>query len=354
MQAFALPGVYGWAAWQPDRDIFFWSYFFVRDGGNVVVDPLPLSDQDAAEIEKLGGVQTVIITNRDHVRDVENIRRRFGARVVASGTEAPLLGIDVDATFDDGTEVCPGIRAVALEGAKTPGEVALVIPSMRAVLFGDAVIGKPAGALSLLPDEKLADAGALLRSLRRVWAYRPDALLLGDGAPAPSGGDALLGALLELRGGPAINRINLDELRFEPFSDAGGRYAGEDAEVGFLIGARKLGYRFARVAPGARYCPMHAHDKEEEMFFVIEGKPSIRTTRGTVELRAGDVIAFPTGERGTHQLLNESDKPCLLLLLGMSDPDEVCYYPDSGKILIERHDLIVATEPVLDYYHGEE
>jgi len=86
---------------------------------------------------------------------------------------------------------------------------------------------------------------------------------------------------------------------------------------------------------------------------VIEGKPSIRTPRGTVELRAGDVIAFPTGERGTHQLLNESDKPCLLLLLGMNDPDEVCHYPDSRKILIERHDLMVATEPVLDYYHGE-
>jgi mannose-6-phosphate isomerase-like protein (cupin superfamily) len=75
----------------------------------------------------------------------------------------------------------------------------------------------------------------------------------------------------QARGGPAVNRINLDELEWEAFDDVGGRYRGELAEVGLLIGARGLGYRVVRLPAGARFCPLHAHDREEEVFFVLDG-----------------------------------------------------------------------------------
>ena len=35
-----------WSVWQPDRNLFFNSYFLERADGNLAVDPLPLSDED--------------------------------------------------------------------------------------------------------------------------------------------------------------------------------------------------------------------------------------------------------------------------------------------------------------------
>jgi uncharacterized cupin superfamily protein len=364
MHPVTIPNVYAWSHWQPDRKMFFTSHLLVREGGNVVVDPLPLDEHDQAEIAALGGVATILLTNRDHQRDAGGMRKRFGARILSSRTEADLFELAVDGVFECAvpaiassrsharTQVLPGISAFALEGAKTPGEVAFVLDEHAAAIVGDALLGVPAGALAFLPDSKLADPQALALSLRRLWSLRLKALLLGDGASLFSGVDETLGALLETRGGPEANRINLDQLDWEAFDDANGRYKGEDAEIGLPIGARRLGYRAVRLPPGARFCPLHSHDKEEEVFYVIDGEPSVRTPRGTLRLRPGDFMAFPVGDRGAHQLLNESGAPCTVLLFGMDDPDDVAYYPDSRKVLVCRRDFMMR-EDRLDYYDGE-
>lgn len=350
-----VPGAWMWSAWQPDRGMAFNSYLFERDGGAVAVDPLPLDDDSLRQIAERGGIHTIVLTNRDHRRGAAQLRERFGARVLAHASEAPLFDIPVDATFAAGDEIFPGAVAIALSCGKTAGEIAVYLPAARAAVVGDAIIGAPAGGLSLLPDEKLRDSRGLLFELRRLWALELDALLLCDGAPLLSGADAVLGRFLESRGGAEMNRVNAADLTYE--GDERGAFASEDAEVGLLIGARKLGYRLSRIPPGKAFCPLHSHEKEEEFFYVLEGNPSVRTLRGTIECRPGDFIAFPTGERGTHQLRNDSDRPALVLLVGMSSPDEVCFYPDSDKVLVDlaepRSSLMLRASPALDYYDGE-
>ena len=364
MQPLAVDGLYAWSRWQPDRKMHFSSYLLVRDAGNVAFDPLPTDEGEEAEIEALGGVATILLTNRDHERGAARLRERFGARILCSRSEAELFGLKVDGTFGDDSpgfpsarsharaDVLPGIYALGVHGAKTPGEVVFVLSDSNVAVVGDALIGTPAGALSFLAADKLADPAALALSLRALWGLRPRALLLCDGAPLFAGVDEVLGALLEARGGPAVNRVNLDEVRWEAFDDAGGRYQGRDAEIGLPIGARKLGYRAVELPPGARFCPLHSHNQEEEVFYVLGGTPTIRTLRGNLQLRPGDFMAFPVGDRGAHQLLNESAAACTLLLFGLDLADEVCYYPDSRKILIGWRDTIVRDEP-LDYYDGE-
>jgi uncharacterized cupin superfamily protein/glyoxylase-like metal-dependent hydrolase (beta-lactamase superfamily II) len=351
-----IAGGWMWSAWQPDRGLAFNSYLFERDGGSVAIDPLALDDASIEWLNSAGGVATIVLTNRDHQREAQALRQRFGARVLAHALEAERFSIPIDATFADGEEVFPGVYAVALPYGKTPGEVALHLRSARAAIVGDALIGAPAGALSLLPDGKLEDPQRLLRSLRKLWALQLDALLLCDGAPIFRNADAVLGALLETRGGAEINRINADEIAFEHDAPHP-RYESDDGEVGLLIGSRQLGYRLTRVAPGKAFCPLHSHVAGEEFFYVIEGAPSIRTLRGTVRCRPGDFIAFPTGERGTHQLLNDSDAPCLLLLVGVEEGKEVCFYPDSQKVLVdvpaEDVSVMVRSAPLLDYFDGE-
>ncbi len=353
MQPLELDGVWMWSSWQDDRAMAFNSYFIAREDGNIAVDPLPPSPATLAEMERLGGVRTIVLTNRDHRRDAAAFRERFGAQVIASAREAGLFDVPIDATVRDGEEVFPGAIAVAIEHGKTPGEIAIYLPRSETAIVGDAIIGSPAGSLSFLADEKIGDPVALALSLRRLWARRLRALLLCDGQPLFCGADDALATLLETHGGPAVNRINIDDAVLMADRDHA-HYVSHNREIGLLIGARKLGYQVTELPPGATYCPLHAHAKEEEMFFVLSGEPTIRTTRGSLRARPGDVIAFPTGDRGAHHVLNETGAVCRLLLLGMHCHDEVAYYPDSNKLLIRDRKLMLRAEPNLDYFDGEE
>ena len=346
-----------WSVWQPAQRVFFNSYFVKRDDGNVVVDPLAWSAEDEQEMRERGGVAWIVITNRDHERRARDLAKVFEAKIAASERDAPSLSGPVDHLLRDSDRHFIGIHIVQLEGMKSPGEIALHLPSLKAAIVGDALWGEPAGSLRLLPDEKLLDPRAAVLSLRKLWALRLDALLVGDGTPILHDADAVIGECLESRTDVYVNRINLDEIaerKSDEVSPGGLNYSATLQEIGFPIGARKLGYWVVTLAPGARFCPMHSHTREEEMFYVMGGAPTVRTPRGDVLCRRGDFVAFPVGERGAHQLLNASEAPCTLLLLGMSDPNEVCHYQDSNKVMIDALDgLILKAEPALDYYDSE-
>lgn len=354
MQRLALPGVAMWSVWQPDRDMYFNSFFLERPDGNIVVDPLATSDADVAFLRACGGIAWIVITNRDHERGARELATAFGAKIAAGEGEAPLLSGPVDRALKHDEVLALGIDVVTLEGGKTPGEIALHLRGSKTAIVGDSLWGDPAGSLRLPPDEKLIDPPKAVLSLRQIWALRLDVLLVGDGACIFGNADSIIGDCLQARSDAYVNRINLDELYPEEFSEGNGRYAGTFHEIGLLIGARKLGYQITTLPPGKRFCPLHAEDSEEELFIVWEGEAVIRTLRGKYTCRAGDVIAFPEGDIGTHQVINESDKPCRVFMLGREDPNGVAYYPDSNKLNIgSRKRLIIRAEPVLDYYDGE-
>jgi uncharacterized cupin superfamily protein len=353
MQRLSLPGMAMWSVWQPERSMYFNSFFIERADGNIVVDPLALDEDQLSFLRGRGGIAWIVITNRDHERKARDLAQTFGAKIACGEKDAPLLSGPVDRQLRAREEVAPGIGVIALEGGKSPGEIALELVGTKAAIVGDALWGDPAGSLRLPPDEKLIDPATAVLSLRQVWALRVDVLLVGDGACLFGNADAIIGACLQARTEVYVNRINLDELYSRHFSRGNGRYEGVYQEIGNLIGARVLGYQITTLAPGKRFCPMHAEDTDEEMFLIWEGEAVVRTLRGEYTCRKGDVIAFPTGDIGTHQVINKSDKPCRVLMLGAEDPKSVCYYPDSKKVLISSRDLMLRTEPSLDYYDGE-
>ena len=354
MQPLALPDFYTWSVWQPDRNVYFNSHFIRRPDGNVLIDPLVASEEDMAQIEGMGGVATIVVTNRDHERKSRDFAARFGARIASSEGDAPLLSGPVDRVLRDGEEIFDGAIVIALAGLKSPGEFAIHFPRHKAVLVGDALWGDPAGTVRLLPDSKLLDPKLAVFSLRKLWALRLRTLLVGDGASVFSDADRVIGEYLFSREGVFINRINFDELEVDRFDDLNDKYRAVMYEAGLPIGARKLGYRFVTLEPGAKFCPMHSHAAEEEMVLVWDGAPSIRTPQGEFECRRGDVIAFPVGTAGTHQLGNRSAAPCTLFVLGNEEAHEVAYYPDSNKVLVfHPRRLMLRGEPDLDYYDGE-
>jgi uncharacterized cupin superfamily protein/glyoxylase-like metal-dependent hydrolase (beta-lactamase superfamily II) len=351
MQATSIEGIAMWSQWQPDRDLFFNAYFVQGGGENIVVDPLPLEETDVARLQAAGGVQWIVITNRDHERAAGSAAQRFGAQVAASEPDAREISIRVDRLVSDGDTI-GGARVIGLAGFKTAGEFALYLPMKQTVIVGDALWGEPAGSLRMMPDDRLLDPGRAARSLCSLRAVRPRHLLVGDGTPIFGRAYEALNEYLEAYPELGLNAVNLDELPFRR-SLGPGNYSADDVEIGFRLGAEKLGYRATRLQPGDAFCPTHWHTAEEELFFVWDGTPTIESARGSLQLRRGDFVAFPTREFGAHKLVNHSDAPATIVLVANTNPYDVCFYPDSRKLLVEATDTLVRSEPLLDYYEGE-
>ena len=121
---------------------------------------------------------------------------------------------------------------------------------------------------------------------------------------------------------------------FDPEFDAGESDPGfsyRRARLGRQAGAERLGASLYEIEPGEATFPYHAHTANEEMLIVVAGRPSLRTPGGWRELAEGEVVAFPVGEQGAHQVANRSDRPVRVLVVSEMNAPEVSIYPDSGK-----------------------
>lgn len=350
MQTTIVPGVATWSRWQPDRAMFFNAWFVEGHGGNMVVDPLEAGAEDLAFVDERG-LAAVVVTNRDHERAAAFFAQRYGVPVIAALPDAGEMSVAVARTVAHGEDLY-GWSVIGLDGFKTPGEFALFHRVTQSAITGDALWGVPAGAVRLMPDEKLEDPARAALSARALLALGVRHLLVGDGMPVFHRGWDALSEMLDARSNVLTRRVNLDELVFLR-DDAPPPYTGAAAEVGRLLGARRLGYALGVLERGEVYCPYHWHTQEEEAFVVWSGTPTLRTPQGSFALRPGDVIAFPTGAAGAHRLSNESETACLILMFANIDAGDVCHYPDSHKLLVESTGAIVRSEPKLDYFEGE-
>ena len=150
---------------------------------------------------------------------------------------------------------------------------------------------------------------------------------------------------------------------FEPHFDEPREHPGFDcrrARIGRQAGAERLGASVWEVPPGQAAYPYHFHYAEEELLFVLAGRPSLRTPEGWRELAPGDAVAFPVGERGAHQLVNRGEDAVRLLVVSPAGVPEICVYPDSGKVGIydraptEGLRELYRRGDAVDYYEGEE
>src|SRR5579863_4807115 len=87
---------------------------------------------------------------------------------------------------------------------------------------------------------------------------------------------------------------------------AHGRFELRGRRVGAAAGASALGAGVFELAAGKTNLPYHAHHGIEELLVVLSGRPTLRTPAGEQELVAGDVVAFPPGAHGAHQLINRT------------------------------------------------
>jgi uncharacterized cupin superfamily protein len=154
------------------------------------------------------------------------------------------------------------------------------------------------------------------------------------------------------------NIVNAIDVPYQDYSDESGHFGAGSREIGEAAGARDLGYNLTLVKPGARSNPFHFHHAEEEAFYVLEGHGILRQgdeggDEEMIEIRAGDVVAFPAGTGIAHQFVNTSDAPLVYLAISTKARLDVAEYPDSDKVNVRSTRLIVRRSPRLDYYDGE-
>jgi uncharacterized cupin superfamily protein len=146
--------------------------------------------------------------------------------------------------------------------------------------------------------------------------------------------------------------------------------AWEDTREGTRFGGRAKHLTFAAVgrhyhvgmlieapAPGMRLAPMHYHMLEEEQALIIEGQVTLFLGDERYEMKAGDYVCFPAGQKVGHSFTNSGTGPCSYLMIGERNPNDVCIYPDSNKIAVNAlraKSAIFDMSGVREYWDGEQ
>ena len=98
--------------------------------------------------------------------------------------------------------------------------------------------------------------------------------------------------------------------------------------LGDHVGLTNFGVNLTRVEPGAQTSARHAHAKQDEFIWVIEGEVVLETNDGAQTLNAGMCAGFPAGCGDAHRFVNRTDKDVLLLIVGDRTPFDEITYPD--------------------------
>ena len=125
--------------------------------------------------------------------------------------------------------------------------------------------------------------------------------------------------------------LNINQPEFNDIREHPG-FRARRAKLGLQGGAVKTGLSYWEVEPGEAAYPYHAHLTEEEIIVVLSGTPSLRTPDGWRELQQGEVVIFPTGKGGAHQIVNKSDETIRFLAFSNSGAPEIVLQLDADKV----------------------
>jgi uncharacterized cupin superfamily protein len=112
----------------------------------------------------------------------------------------------------------------------------------------------------------------------------------------------------------------------EPF---GSRMAGrEKRQLGDQFGLTNFGVNLTRLAPNAVSALRHAHTKQDEFVYILQGRPTLHTDGGRTLLSPGMCAGFKAGTGNGHCLINETAEEVVYLEVGDRTPGDEGSYPD--------------------------
>jgi uncharacterized cupin superfamily protein len=162
-----------------------------------------------------------------------------------------------------------------------------------------------------------------------------------------------------------MRKVNLSEIKEEPWQSPGGKYVVSFKGISEALGREPSSLDLAkrhpfdlewnRVPLGKPAFPYHAHSAQWELYLVVSGKGSVRHKDGTTEVVPGDAFIFGPDE--PHQLSNSGQEDFIYYVIADNPIGESAYYPDSGKWKVNKSssaDRVVLKGQETDYFDGEE
>lgn len=154
-----------------------------------------------------------------------------------------------------------------------------------------------------------------------------------------------------------MRRVSISEPDFTYDPDDAEGFRSGMFRLGGDLGAERTGTTVYELPPGQSVCPYHYEYGEEEWLLVLHGRPSVRTPDGTERVEPNEVVFFPTGPAGAHQVINDTDETVRVLMWSMITIPTGTAYPDSDKVALwtgdKAEDLIVRRSSGVEYFDGE-
>lgn len=98
--------------------------------------------------------------------------------------------------------------------------------------------------------------------------------------------------------------------------------------LGDHVGLSNFGVNLTRIVPGGQSSARHAHTKQDEFIWVVEGEVVLETNEGSQTLTPGMCAGFPAGCGNAHRFVNKTDKDVVILVIGDRTPFDEVTYPD--------------------------
>jgi uncharacterized cupin superfamily protein len=118
--------------------------------------------------------------------------------------------------------------------------------------------------------------------------------------------------------------------------------------------SKDLFFNMRKLDPEKYSYPYHFHRNAEELFIIMEGSATLRTSKGLEIVRKGDIVFIEIGETSTHQLYNHTCEPCIYFDLRTKHEFDVAEFPDSNKIVMGQQIEIFEKGQNVEYFKGEE
>ncbi len=112
----------------------------------------------------------------------------------------------------------------------------------------------------------------------------------------------------------------------EPFFS---RMAGRQKRpLGDLFGLVNFGVNLTRLVPGGISALRHAHSRQDEFVYLLEGELVLVTDAGETPLTPGMCAGFRAGTGDAHHLVNRSTRDAVFIEVGDRTPGDEGSYPD--------------------------
>jgi uncharacterized cupin superfamily protein len=177
-----------------------------------------------------------------------------------------------------------------------------------------------------------------------------EAWVAAMGGPEPWELEAAAGALPmpDAPSSPHERIVSLSQVPEEPA--AHGPHAFVQRDLGVRLGSRSTGLRLTTIAAGHEGMPPHCHAAEEELFVVLSGSGMLLLGDQEWPVEAGAIVSRPAGTGVSHALRADPAGELVLLCYGERRPEDVVFYPRTGKALLRGLGVVVDARPEGAYW----